>query len=221
MSARRLSIIVVSTLLVACGRSPPAPPQATPTEAGAPAPQASDGWLEELASTQGAAPEFAQGEDGAASLISEAAAQTDSLYGQPGEERVAQQKLPQAPDALWRTLATTRIQEDLERGVFTASHSAEVRALAGRTLTLSGFVMPLEAEPRFRHFLLSRYTPVCDFCPPGGPNEVVEVWSERPIAPTYALMRVTGRFSLTNNGEKGLFFRLDGADVQAAGAARR
>jgi hypothetical protein len=221
MSANRLLLAVASALLVACGRSPPVPQQAAQTETDAPAPQASDGWLEELASAQGAAPDFAQGEDGAASLISEAAGQTGGYFGQPGEERAAQQKLPQATDALWRTLATTRIGEDLERGLFTARHSAEVRALAGRTLTLSCFVMPLEAEPRFRHFLLSRYTPVCDFCPPGGPNEVVEVWSERPIAPTYALMRVTGRFSLTNDGEKGLFFRLDGADVRPAGAAQR
>jgi hypothetical protein len=136
--------------------------------------------------------------------------------GQPLEERKAQQSLPQAHDGLWRTLATTKIGEDGAHGIFTARHSPQVRALVGQTLTLSGFIMPLETTDRFRHFLLTRYTPVCPFCPPGAPNEVVEVWSAQPIAETYDLMRATGRFSLADNGEKGLFFRLDGANIEKA-----
>ena len=136
--------------------------------------------------------------------------------GQPIAERKAQQSLPQSKDNLWKTLSTTKIAEDDARGLFTAKHPPQVRALVGQTLTLSGFIMPLETTAQFRHFLLTRYTPVCDFCPPGAPNEVVEVWSNKPIAQTLDMMRATGRFALTDNGEKGLFFQLTGADVVKA-----
>lgn len=139
-----------------------------------------------------------------------------AYYGQPPEERAAQQSLPRAQDALWRTLATTHIGEDAHRGTFTATHPPEVQALVGRELSLSGFIMPLETTTQFRHFLLTRYTPVCSFCPPGAPNEVVEVWSDAPISQSYDLMRVSGRFGLTNDGEMGLFFRLRNAEVARA-----
>jgi uncharacterized protein len=135
-------------------------------------------------------------------------------FGQPVDERTAQEALPKSPDGQWAVLETTRIGEDLERGVFTASHSSRVRALAGRTLSISGYVMPLETTPTFQRFLLTRYTPVCNFCPPGAPNEVIEVVAATHLAPTQALIRVRGAFSLANNSEQGLFFRIDNAQIE-------
>jgi uncharacterized protein len=137
-------------------------------------------------------------------------------FGQPMDERTAQEALPKSTDPQWSLLATTVIGEDLERGRFTARHPAPVRALAGKDIAISGYMMPLETTPTVRRFLLTRYTPVCQFCPPGAPNEVIEVNSTTPLAPTQALVRVRGRFALTDNGEQGLFFRLDGADTQPA-----
>jgi hypothetical protein len=126
------------------------------------------------------------------------------------QERQVQKDLPQAGDPLWKVLRTTKVSGDAKTGLFIADHSAQVKALAGKTLTLSGFMLPLEQSDTTRHFLISRYTPVCFFCPPGDPNEVVEVRLRRPIQAGYSLVKVTGVFSLANNGEKGLFFRIDG-----------
>lgn len=70
-------------------------------------------------------------------------------------------------------------------------------------------MLPMDTAPRSKHFLLSRYTPVCFFCPPGQPNEVVEVISKPGVKLTGAMITLTGRLSLINDGEKGLFFRLD------------
>lgn len=139
-------------------------------------------------------------------------------FGQPLEERAAQENLPKSTDQTWVVLATTKIGEDLERGAFTASHPRAVRALAGKSMTITGYVMPLETTPTFTRFLLTRYTPVCQFCPPGMPNEVIEVQAATPIAPTQTLIRVSGRFSLHDNGEQGLFFRIENATVTPAGA---
>lgn len=139
--------------------------------------------------------------------------------GQPLAERAAQGALPQAHDGLWVTLATTRIHEDEARGLYSATHPEAVRALIGQNVTLSGFIMPLETTEHFRHFILTRYTPVCPFCPPGAPNEVVEVWSSDPIVATNDLVRISGQFSLTNDGEKGLFFQLRSAHLLTQAAA--
>lgn len=139
---------------------------------------------------------------------------TPAIAQQGAGERDAQARLPQGRSAMWTTLRTTRIDEDDARGIFTATHPPAVRALVGKTLALPGFIMPLDAATRGDHFLLSRYTPVCAFCPPGGPNEVVEVRTARPIAFTGRLVTVTGRFGLENKGENGLFFQMTGADVR-------
>lgn len=132
---------------------------------------------------------------------------------QPTEERAAQKTLPKARDPFWTTLHTTQIKEDTRRGMFLAVHSPQVKALAGQTLTVSGFMLPLEADMTTTHFLLSKYTPVCPFCPPGQPNEIVEVHTNRPVKAGYDLIKVSGRFALQSNGEQGMFFRLDGASV--------
>lgn len=133
---------------------------------------------------------------------------------QEAGERAAQARLPQGRSQLWATLRMTRIGADEARGIFTATHPPAVKALVGKAVTLPGFIMPLNAATRGNHFLLSKYTPVCAFCPPGEPNEVVEVHSARPIAFTSRLVTVTGTFGLENNGDNGLFFHLANAVVQ-------
>lgn len=129
-------------------------------------------------------------------------------------ERQAQAKLPQGHSALWATLRMTKIGEDQARGIFTATHPPAVKALVGKTVSLAGFVMPLDAATKGTHFLLSKYTPVCAFCPPGGPNEVVEVTTARAIVYPTKLVTVTGQFALENNGDNGLFFKMAAATVR-------
>lgn len=133
---------------------------------------------------------------------------------QDAGERAAQARLPQGRAALWTTLRATKIGMNEARGIFTAAHPPAVRALVGKTVTLPGFINPLDSAARGNHFLLSKYTPVCAFCPPGEPNEVVEVRTAKPIAYSPKLVSITGTFQLENNGDNGLFFRLDGASVR-------
>ena len=134
-------------------------------------------------------------------------------FGQPANERQVQATLPQSRAALWRTLMTTRIAENANTGMFSAGHTPAVRALANTSMTITGFMLPLDTDTRSRHFLLSRMTPVCFFHPPGAPNEVIEVYANTPIAITDKLITVTGRFTLISDPEKGLFFRLSNAQA--------
>ena len=128
-------------------------------------------------------------------------------------ERAAQARLPQGKTILWATLRQTKIGVNEARGMFTAAFPPPVKALNGQTVKLQGFMIPLDAAHTGTHFLLSKYTPVCDFCPPGEPNEVVEVHTARPIRFVPQLVTINGKFSLMNNGEKGLFFQLSSASV--------
>ena len=147
----------------------------------------------------------------AAALAAGAVCAADRPTSQGAGERAAQQGLPQSKAPLWAVLRRTRVAEDDRRGLYTASFPAEVQALEGRTISLSGFMLPLDTDARARHFLLSKYTPVCFFCPPGQPNEVVEVTSKVGVPLTDRMLTVTGRLSLTRQTDKGMFFRMDQA----------
>jgi len=99
-------------------------------------------------------------------------------------------------------------------GIYSIAVTNEVKAMAGQAVTASGWVLPLDGSDQTKHFLLTRRTPVCMFCPPGEPNEVAEVVTLRPIEWTNKLVTVTGLLSLIDNGEKGMFFKIDAYQVK-------
>ena len=99
-------------------------------------------------------------------------------------------------------------------GMYSIAVTPGVRAMAGHTVTAHGWVLPLDGSDHTSHFLLTRRTPVCMFCPPGEPNEVAEIYAPHPIVWTDKLVTVTGPLSLINNGEKGMFFRINATAVK-------
>jgi len=133
---------------------------------------------------------------------------------QPPEERALQDRLPKAHDAVWNEFVKCKVGYNNRTGMYSISVTPEVKALSGKPLTASGWVMPLDGSDHTKHFLLTRRTPVCMFCPPGEPNEVVEVFTPNAVAWTDKLVTVTGPFSLISNGEKGMFFRISEAQVR-------
>ncbi len=134
--------------------------------------------------------------------------------GQPADERALQDTLPKSPSPLWEKFVKCKIGYNNKTGIYRISVTPEVQALAGQTVTLNGFVMPLDGSDHTKHFLLTRRTPVCMFCPPGEPNEVAEIMAPHPILWTDKIVTVTGPMSLINNGEKGMFFRIDATTVK-------
>lgn len=137
-----------------------------------------------------------------------------AFTGQPPEERQAQEELPQSHDRMWRVLGKTRIGFDEKKEIYTADIPEAVKALDGKQVTVSGFILPLEATEKFKHFILSRYTPTCAFCMPGEPNEIVDVWLEKPIGWDEGMVQVTGTFELTSDQEMGMFFRIREGKMQ-------
>jgi len=136
------------------------------------------------------------------------------VTGQPADERAAQATLPTSADPLWLVLGKSKVDFSTKTGMFSITLTPEIKALDGQTVTVSGFVLPMDGSDHTKHFLVTKNTPVCMFCPPGAPNEVVEVLSPKPITWTDKMVSVTGKMSLINNGEKALFFKIAAADVK-------
>ena len=134
--------------------------------------------------------------------------------GQPLDEMAAQKSLPQARDALWAKFIKCKLGYDEESGVYSISMTPEVKAFDGKTITLHGFVLPMDGSDRTQHFLISRNTPVCMYCPPGQPNEVIEVQAKHAIAWSDKIVSVTGKLKLINDKEKALFFKIENAEVK-------
>lgn len=137
-----------------------------------------------------------------------------AFTSQPMDERAAQNALPQSKDPMWSKLGKTKISMDQKKGTYSASYPAEVTALFGHDATVSGFILPLDAGETFTHFLLSKRTPTCQFCPPGEPNEIIDVTLDKPIPWKEDVVTVSGRFEKMTNAELGVFFALKHAKAK-------
>lgn len=138
--------------------------------------------------------------------------------GQPTDERSAQDGLPQSKDEMWSKFLKCKVHLDKKNYTYSIDYTPEIKELEGKEITISGFVLPLESEEKFNHFLISKRTPTCFFCPPGEPNEIIEVFTNKKITWEDGLTTVTGKFGFTKgieaNPELGLFFQLKNADVK-------
>lgn len=141
---------------------------------------------------------------------------SEAVPTQPKDERQAQNALPISHDAMWGTLLKARITYADKAPFISAKIPPEIKALNGTTVTLSGFVLPMDSEGKTRHFLLSKRTPTCPYCPPGEPNEVVEVYSRTTVPWDESLLTMRGTFTLINNTDNGIFFVLKNADKVSA-----
>lgn len=146
-------------------------------------------------------------------VLSGFSVQDSGAIGQPKDERNAQNALPKSHDPIWAILAKTKLSLDKKNWKYTATFPDEVKALADKELTVSGFILPLEASEKFKHFLLSKRTPTCPFCPPGEPNEVIDVWLDKAISWNEDMVKVTGKFEIINDQEK-MFFKLSNAKIE-------
>lgn len=130
---------------------------------------------------------------------------------QPPDERKAQDSLPQSKDSMWSLLGKTKITVDKKKGLYKAHFPDGVKKLDGQTVKISGFMLPLESSEKFKHFLLSKRTPTCPFCPPGLPTEVIDVYAAKDVSWDDNLVTYEGKFQLTDQEEAGIFFMMTNA----------
>lgn len=113
-------------------------------------------------------------------------------------------------DQIWKEFAKCKMKMNQELS-YSITYVPSVKAMNHKNITISGFILPLEAKNKFSHFLLSKNAPTCAFCPPGAPNEVVEVFSSKPLMWKEDLITFSGTLNLVNDGKTGVFFQMKDA----------
>lgn len=136
-----------------------------------------------------------------------------AVLSQPSDERKAQDALPKSNDPVWGAFGQCKVHYDDKSHKYSITYTPEVKTMEGKPLTISGFMLPLEATEKFTHFLISKRTPTCPFCPPGEPNEIAEVFTKKPVKWDEGIVVVTGTLKFTTNPDLGLFFQLKDADT--------
>lgn len=100
-------------------------------------------------------------------------------------------------------------------------YNEEVKALEGKEVALSGFMVPadgLKGVFRPEHFILSSLPlEACYFCGSGGAETVIEVYSTKPIKYTTDPVKLKGKLLLNYNDPYQLIYILEDAEfVQLA-----
>lgn len=109
----------------------------------------------------------------------------------------------------WEDLMRARVQyRDMK---LFADFPPEVADLAGQTVKVWGFMMPLEADLEQSWFLLASNPPSCFFHVPGGPAGTVEVFAREGIEVSWDAVVLEGRFEPQEASETGVVYRLHDA----------
>lgn len=122
--------------------------------------------------------------------------------------------LPQRADVLpWSLLTTVKLR-DGPKGP-RPRYTPEQQALNDKTQRIQGFMMPLEPGEKQKHFLLTSVPLTCAFCTPGGPESMVEVYSQNPVKYSLEPVVVEGRLMVLADDPYGLYYRIkDGVVVK-------
>ncbi|MBE7218565.1 MAG: DUF3299 domain-containing protein [Caulobacteraceae bacterium] len=111
-------------------------------------------------------------------------------------------------DPRWIEFRGVKVTADKAHGVLVAQFPRDLTSIAGKPLEIGGYIMPLEATTTTRHFILTRRSTGCPFCPPNEANEALEVFLTKPVHYEQRQFFVKGRLKLVPTSNQGLFFQL-------------
>ena len=123
-------------------------------------------------------------------------------------------QLEHEDDARWVFFNDAKVVADNKRGVYTATFSDTLGKMDNVDLTISGYMLPIEATTHSAHFIITRRLTGCPFCPPNEPTEAIEVFAKAPFDYTQSIITVSGRLKLVRESSQGLFYRIEGAKIQ-------
>lgn len=122
----------------------------------------------------------------------------------------AAKPLPERKDVVsWRLLAQVELVKLKDR--YAPQYAAAVTALDKKEVKLQGFMLPLQMGDQQSHFVLTAMPQSCAFCVPGGPEQLVEVKTKKPVAYGYDPIVLSGRLEILKDDPNGLFYRLTDA----------
>ena len=116
----------------------------------------------------------------------------------------------------WAVLESTKEIQRTQMGIIYSKpdFSPKVKALAGRKIKVTGYVMPLESSAKQTHFVLLGYPPDCPFHLNPAPTQFIEVRVGKSIAMDNTARTIEGTLVLSGTDESGIFYKIvDGREV--------
>lgn len=111
----------------------------------------------------------------------------------------------------WSVLESTKEITRTGKDGFLYSKPAftpQVLALKGKSIRVSGYMMPLQNGKTQTHFILLAYPPDCPFHLNPAPMQFIEVKTTKPIAFDYGVKTIEGALLLSGEDEGGVFYRI-------------
>ena len=88
-------------------------------------------------------------------------------------------------------------------------YDSGIKKLNDTTVTVMGFMFPLEQSKKQKKFLLGPYPLGCPFHYHVGPSQVIEISSTEPIDFSFDPITITGKLKVNYNKETGTFYYLE------------
>lgn len=129
----------------------------------------------------------------------------------PGVDPSAFKPLQERKDVVsWKLLSQVELVKMKDR--YVPQFSNNVWALDKKDVKVQGFMMPLQVGERQTHFVLTAMPQTCAFCMPGGPENMVEVKTKKPVKYTFDPVTVTGKLTVLKEDPTGVFYRIFDAE---------
>ncbi len=106
----------------------------------------------------------------------------------------------------WRLLSQVELVKLKDR--YVPQFSSGVAALDQKQVKVQGFMLPLQTGDKQTHFVLAQMPQTCAFCMPGGPEQMVEVKTSKPVKYTFEPVVVSGKLTVLKDDPTGVFYRL-------------
>ena len=113
----------------------------------------------------------------------------------------------------WRTLA--KVEPVKRDGKMFPEFDKEVLSLDQRKIKIQGFILPMDLGEKQKHFLISAVPPHCPFCLPAGPDAVVEVLANKPVAYGLEPIVMEGKLAVLKDDPSGVLYRMTDAQPVA------
>jgi hypothetical protein len=122
-----------------------------------------------------------------------------------------------AQDNLWKTLSKITYKKEFDEmlgfKVDIPVFSPEIKKLEGKTVTIRGYIIPVEGYKSHKEFIFSAYPySMCFFCGGAGPETVMEIKAKSPVAYTADPITLKGVLSLNATDINRLMYAL--SDVE-------
>jgi hypothetical protein len=122
----------------------------------------------------------------------------------------AQQK-PLQEDT-WKTLFEVKYGDWLAS--FNPKFTDKIKALHQKTITIKGYLIPLQEQKKHTNFLLSAFPyDMCFYCGKAGPETVIEVTAKKPIKTTNEVIILRGTLQLNSQDPNHLFYLMPDAEL--------